>query len=141
MWQQYYHFTKKWYVVITICITKKLGAPIKRPKVLVCYDFRFGIFNEEEDLTFVIELALFSKRTIVVPIFVRLEQLVNLIASIGLNLVEHVYVLPFPCDIPVKPIFVLPIQIVIPLNTFKQHLLDTFFQLEVGKMEIDKMHA
>ncbi len=51
----------------TIPIIKKLGTLIKCPKVLVCYDFHFGIFNEEEDLMFVIELIIFSIGTIVVP--------------------------------------------------------------------------
>jgi hypothetical protein len=34
--------------------------------VLVCYDFHFGIFDEEEDLMFATELGLFSIGTIVV---------------------------------------------------------------------------
>jgi len=33
------------------------------------------------------------------------------------------------------------VKIVVPLDTFQQHLPDTFFQLEVGEMEIDKMLA
>jgi hypothetical protein len=32
--------------------TKKLGAPIKWPKVLICYDFQSGMSNEEKDLMF-----------------------------------------------------------------------------------------
>jgi hypothetical protein len=39
-------------IVRTIPITKKLGAPTKHPKVLVCYDFHSRIFDEEEDLMF-----------------------------------------------------------------------------------------
>jgi hypothetical protein len=31
----------------TIHVIKKLG--VKHPKVLVCYDFHYGIFYEEED--------------------------------------------------------------------------------------------
>ncbi len=34
-------------IVKTIYVTKKLGAPTKRPKVLVCYEFHYGIFDEE----------------------------------------------------------------------------------------------
>jgi hypothetical protein len=41
-------------------------------------------------------------------------------------------------NIPIKPIYVQHIKIVIPLNTFQQHLPKTFFQLEVGEMEIDE---
>ncbi len=95
---------------------------------------------------FATTLRLFSIETIVIPISVFLHQPINLIASIGLNLVEQVYVhveriyvLPIPFDIPVEPVFVLPIQIVIPPNTFKQHLPKTFFQPKVRKMEIDEM--
>jgi hypothetical protein len=44
-------------VVITIPITKKLGTPTKHPKMLVCYDFHFGISNKEEDLMFATKLG------------------------------------------------------------------------------------
>jgi hypothetical protein len=44
-------------------------------------------------------------------------------------------------NIPIKPIYVQHVKIVIPPNTFQQHLLKTYFQLEVGKMEIDKTFA
>jgi hypothetical protein len=37
----------------------------KHSKVLVCYDFHFGIFDKEEDLMFAIELGLFSIGTII----------------------------------------------------------------------------
>jgi len=114
--------------------------------VLVCYDFHSEISDKEEDLMFATKLRLFSIETIVVPLPVMLQQPINLIASIGLNLVEQVYVhveliyvLPIPFDIPVEPVFVLPIQIVIPPDTFKQHLPKTFFQPKVRKMEIDEM--
>ncbi len=36
----------------TIHVTKKLGIQTKRPKVLVCYDFHYGISNDEEDVMF-----------------------------------------------------------------------------------------
>jgi len=36
----------------TILVTKKLRAPTKRLKMLVCYDFHFGMFDEKEDLMF-----------------------------------------------------------------------------------------
>jgi hypothetical protein len=38
--------------VRTIPITKKFRKPTKRPKVLICYDFHFRTFDEEEDLMF-----------------------------------------------------------------------------------------
>jgi len=45
--------------VKTILVTKKLKAPTKQPKVLVSYDFHFGIFRDKEDLMFVIKPKLF----------------------------------------------------------------------------------
>jgi hypothetical protein len=95
-------------IIRTILVTKKLGSPTKRPKVLVCYDFHFGIFDEEKDLMFAIKLGLFSIGTIVVPTLVRLEQPINLIPSIGLNLVEHVFILHVLSKILIETIFVLP---------------------------------
>jgi hypothetical protein len=44
--------------------------------VLVCYDFHYGIFDEEEDLMFATKPRLFSIGTIVVPTSVWLDQLV-----------------------------------------------------------------
>ncbi len=38
--------------VRTIHVTKKLKAPTKHLKMLICYDFHFGMFDEEEDLIF-----------------------------------------------------------------------------------------
>jgi hypothetical protein len=68
-----------------------------------------------------------------------------LITLTSLNLVkqfiQHVELVFEPhvsSNIPIKPILVRPIKITIPPNTFQQHLLKTFFQLKVGKMEIDE---
>jgi hypothetical protein len=77
---------------------------------------------------FAIELGLFSIETIVVPIPIRLEQPIDLIALACLNLVEHVYVLLVLFDTLVESIYVLLVQIVLPLDTFKHHLPKTFFQ-------------
>jgi hypothetical protein len=48
-------------------VTKKLGVPTKQPNLLICYDFHLGIFNEQKDLMFAIEIGLFSIGTIDVP--------------------------------------------------------------------------
>ncbi len=77
-------------IIRTIAITKKLGAPTKRPKVLVCYDFQYGIFNEKEDLMFATNPRLFSIGAIAILTSLWLDQLVKLITSRGLNLVEQV---------------------------------------------------
>jgi len=52
--------------VKTIHVIEKLGTPTKRPKVLVCYEFHSGIFDEKKDLMFTTEPRLFSIKTIVV---------------------------------------------------------------------------
>jgi hypothetical protein len=48
----------------TITITKHFGGEVRRPKMLFCYDYQNGITYEKEDIIFVIELKLFSIRTI-----------------------------------------------------------------------------
>jgi hypothetical protein len=42
--------------------------------VLVCYDFHFSIFDEEDNFMFVIKSELFLIGTIVIPKPTRLEQ-------------------------------------------------------------------
>jgi hypothetical protein len=71
-----------------------------------------------------------------------------LITSTCLNVVEHVNKLvelvskpPVSSYIPIKPMFIQHVKIAIPPDTFQQHLLKTFFQLEVGEMEINEMLA
>jgi len=90
-----------------------LGLQTKQPKVLVCYDFHSKLLNEEEDLMFDVEFKLISLGTIVIPKPTRLEQIVISIPLANIGLVEQVF------DILVEPIFVLPIQIVIPHDIFK----------------------
>ncbi len=48
---------------------------------------------------------------------------------------------PISFYIPIKPILVQRVKIIIPLNTFQQHLQKMFFQLEVNEMEIDETYA
>ncbi len=57
-------------IVRTILVIKKLGAPTKRPKMLVCYDFHYGISDEEKDLMFVTRLRFFSIGTVAIPTLV-----------------------------------------------------------------------
>jgi len=47
-------------IVTTIIITKHLGGEVRRPKVLLCYDYQNRITNEEEDVIFTIKPELFS---------------------------------------------------------------------------------
>jgi hypothetical protein len=109
-------------------------APTKHAKVLVCYDFHSRIYDEKEDLMFITEPRLLSIGTIVVLTLVWLDQLVKLIPSASLNLVEQGYVhvepiivLPISSHIHVELVFVLHVQIVIPLNTFSNKIYQRFF--------------
>jgi hypothetical protein len=52
-----------------------------------------------------------------------------------------VSLLPISSNIFVELVYVLLVKIIIPLDIFKQQLLETFFQLEVREMEIDEMIA
>jgi hypothetical protein len=74
------------------------------------------------------------------------HQPINLITSTSFNLVEQVikpielvFQPPISYDIHVKSIPIQLIKITIPPDIFQQHLAKTFFQPEVGEMEIDKM--
>jgi hypothetical protein len=40
---------------------------------------------------------------------------------------------------PIKPVLIQLVKIAIPFDIFQQHLQETFFQPEVGEMEIDEM--
>ncbi len=48
----------------TIIITKHFGGEVRRPKVLLCYNYQNGITNEEEAIIFVTKPTLFSIGTI-----------------------------------------------------------------------------
>jgi hypothetical protein len=51
----------------TITVTKHLGDEVRRLEVLLCYDYQNGIAYREENIIFVIELALLSIGTISLP--------------------------------------------------------------------------
>ncbi len=51
-------------MVRTIAMTKYLGAKLKKPQMLLCYNYYNGITDEEEDIIFVIKPKLFSIGTI-----------------------------------------------------------------------------
>jgi hypothetical protein len=50
-----------------IIVTKHLGSEVRRPEVLLCYDYQSGITNEEEYIIFVIDPEVFSIGTISFP--------------------------------------------------------------------------
>jgi hypothetical protein len=43
----------------TIIITKHLRGEVKRPEVLLCYDYQNDIIDEEKDIIFTTKLELF----------------------------------------------------------------------------------
>ncbi len=45
-------------------VTKRLGSEVRRPEMLLCYNYQNGITNEEEDIIFATEPKLFSIGTI-----------------------------------------------------------------------------
>jgi len=49
-------------IVRITLVTKKLGAPTKRAKMLVSYDFHFEIFDKKKDLMFATKPRLFFNR-------------------------------------------------------------------------------
>jgi hypothetical protein len=53
--------------IITITITKHLEGEVRKPKVLLCYNYQNGITNEKKDIIFATKLELFSIRTISLP--------------------------------------------------------------------------
>jgi hypothetical protein len=63
-------------IVRTITITKHLGNEVRRPKVLLCYDYHNGIIDEE-DIIFAIEPKLFSIRTISLPEIIQYVKTID----------------------------------------------------------------
>ncbi len=51
-------------IVQTITVTKHVGSKVRKPKVLLCYDYQNGIIEEEEDIIFAIKFEFFSIGTI-----------------------------------------------------------------------------
>jgi hypothetical protein len=85
---------------------------------------------EYQDVMFVIKLDLFSIGTIIIPIHIEL-----------VSKLAHIPNLSISKSIPKQPIervCVLIINLVIPLDTIKQHLPKTFFHPKVGEIIIDE---
>jgi len=117
-------------IVRTIHVTKKLDVQTKRLKVLVCYDFHFGISNDKKDVMFAIELDMFSIGTII--ILIHTEPILKLVH------VPNIVMLKQILKQPVKLISVLGVKLTIPPNIIKQHLPETFFHLEVREMIVNE---
>jgi hypothetical protein len=114
----------------TILVTKKLGVQTKRPKVSTCYDFHLGILDEKKDVMFATKLDLFSIGTI--TILTHTKSICKSAYIPNLSIAKQV-------PKPIEPICVLVVNLPIPLDIVKQHLLETFFHLELGEMIIDHL--
>ncbi len=82
---------------------------------------------------FATKLDLFSIETIEVP--THIEPIFKLVDTPNLNVAK-----PIPKQ-HVEWVYVLAINLVILLDIIKQHMLETFFHLEVGDMIIDETFA
>jgi hypothetical protein len=121
-----YH-TRNWYS--TILVIKKLNIQTKRQEVFVCYDFHYGIFDDEKDVMFATKLNLFSIITIVVT--THIEPIPKLVCILDIIMAK-------PILKHVIPLNVLTMKLIIPLDIVKQHLPETFFHPEVGEMVVDE---
>jgi len=117
-------------IIRTVLVTKKLGVQTKRLEVLICYDFHFRIFDEEDDVMFAKKI---SVGTIAIPIHIKHVPTPIYIPDLGI-------VEPIQNQL-IKLIDVLVGKLIIPPNTIKQHLLKTFFHSELGEMIIDETLA
>jgi hypothetical protein len=54
-----------------------LGGEVRRPKVLLCYNYQNGITNEEEDSIFATKPKLFSIGTINLPKTIQFVKTTN----------------------------------------------------------------
>jgi hypothetical protein len=77
-------------------------------------------------------LDLFSIGTIVIPKIIQYKPISKLNQRIDVGMVEKVF------EPHVEQVCVLLVNLVIPLDIVKQHLLRTLFQLEIGEMFIDE---
>jgi hypothetical protein len=68
-------------IIRTIAMTKHLSINLKRPKVLLCFDYQNGIINEEEDLMFANEPELFSIDIISLPLKILKTVVVSIIQT------------------------------------------------------------
>ncbi len=78
--------------VKTITITKHLESEIRRPKMLLCYNYHNGITNEEKDIIFATKPKLFSIGTISLPEtiqFMKTTDVVIMDINVKINISKH----------------------------------------------------
>jgi hypothetical protein len=59
-----------------------LGNEVRRPKILLCYDYQNGITNEEEDIIFALKPKLFSKGII------SLHETIQFMKTIDVGIID-----------------------------------------------------
>jgi len=71
----------------SITVTKHLGGEIKRPEVLLCYDYQNGIIDAKEDIIFTIEPKLFSIGIISLLVIIQIVKTIDVeIMDIDMNI-------------------------------------------------------
>jgi hypothetical protein len=76
----------------TIIVTKHFGGEVRRPEVLLCYDYQNNIIDEEEDIIFVTKPKLFSIGTInllEIIQFVKTTDVKIMDTNVKTNILEH----------------------------------------------------
>ncbi len=82
------------WIVQTIIVTKHLGSEVRRPEVLLCYDYQNDITNEEEDIIFATERKLFSIGTISLLEIIQYMKTTNvgiMNTDVKINISKHGY--------------------------------------------------
>ncbi len=79
-------------IVKTITITKHLESEIRRPKMLLCYNYHNDITNEEKNIIFATKPKLFSIGTINLPEtiqFMKTTDVVIMDTNVKINISKH----------------------------------------------------
>lgn len=100
--------------VQTIVVIETLNQIIKQLKILLCFEFQYGIIDEKENLLFKIEPQFFS------IIIIELPKLFNIKVHI------------FDCSITIVD------NVSSTIDFEQQNYLFTYYQLDVGNMIIDE---
>jgi hypothetical protein len=66
-------------IVKTIIVTKCLGGEVRRPNMLLCYDYQNDIVDEEENIVFALEPELFLIGTINLPKMIQYVETTNVV--------------------------------------------------------------
>jgi hypothetical protein len=111
---------------------------MKRPKVLLCFDYENGITYEEKDLIFVSELELFSIGTISLPLEI-LETIVANIIQPKITIKITYFKVQLHCNFKgsAKIVFDKKLKV----NLKNKVYPETYYHHMLGQVQIDKTLA